>query len=216
MWEKIVLNLLSNAFKFTFEGEIEVCLREIDGFAELSVRDTGVGIPEAELPRLFERFHRIEGQKSRTHEGSGIGLALVLELVKLHEGTLQVESTVGRGTTFTARIPFRAANLPIDQDHARSSLPSTSIKADAFVQEALRWLPDSPAVAEPTVKDIVEPGEIFGLPAGSRVLLADDNADMREYVRRLLGGICEVHTVADGLAALNAVRELRPDLSCPM
>ena len=86
MWEKIVLNLLSNAFKFTFEGEIEVSLREADGFAELSVRDTGVGIPEAELPKLFERFHRIEGQKSRTHEGSGIGLALVQELVKLHGG----------------------------------------------------------------------------------------------------------------------------------
>ena len=212
MWEKIVFNLLSNAFKFTFEGEIEVSLREADGFAELSVRDTGVGILEAELPKLFERFHRIEGQRSRTHEGSGIGLALVQELVKLHAGTLQVESTDGRGTTFTARIPLRAADLPIDRPRAQSSLPSTSISADAFVQEALRWLPDSPAVAEPSVKDIPESGKIPSLPAGSRVLLADDNADMREYVRRLLGGICEVRTVADGLAALKAIREHRPDL----
>ena len=212
MWEKIVLNLLSNAFKFTFEGEIEVCLREVDGFAELSVRDTGVGIPDAEVPKLFERFHRIEGQKSRTHEGSGIGLALVLELVKLHAGTLQVESAIGRGTTFTARIPHGTAHLRVDQIHARPSLPSTSIRADAFVQEAMRWLPDSAAVEGPAVKDISEPGEIFGLPAESCVLLADDNADMREYIRRLLRGFCEVRTVADGLAALKDIREHRPNL----
>jgi PAS domain S-box-containing protein len=212
MWEKIVLNLLSNAFKFTLEGEIEVSLREVDGFAELSVRDSGVGIPEAEVPKLFERFHRIEGQKGRTHEGSGIGLALVLELVKLHAGTLQAESVIGRGTTFTARIPFGAAHLPVDQTGARPSLPSTSIRADAFVQEALRWLPDSAAVEGLPVKDVAEPSEILGLPAGARVLLADDNADMREYIRRLLRGSCQVRTVADGLAALKDIREHRPNL----
>ncbi|MDE2285692.1 MAG: response regulator, partial [Hyphomicrobiales bacterium] len=210
MWEKIVLNLLSNAFKFTFEGEIEVRLRDADGFAEMSVRDTGVGIPEAELPKLFERFRRIEGQRSRTHEGSGIGLALVQELVKLHAGTLRVESTGSGGTTFTVRIPPRAANLPVDRE--QSGLPSTSIRADAFVQEALRWLPDDAAAGEPTVKDIADSGERSSLPAGSRVLVADDNADMREYIRHLLGGSCEVRTVADGLAALKAIREHRPNL----
>jgi signal transduction histidine kinase len=94
MWEKIVLNLLANAFKFTFEGSIEVQLRaSMAGQAvELIVRDTGVGIPESELARVFERFHRVEGQKSRSFEGSGIGLALVQELVKLHGGTIRVES----------------------------------------------------------------------------------------------------------------------------
>ncbi|HET8701461.1 MAG TPA: HAMP domain-containing sensor histidine kinase, partial [Nitrococcus sp.] len=111
MWEKILLNLLSNAFKFTFEGEIAVCLAAVDGAAELTVRDTGVGIPEAELPRLFKRFHRIEGQRSRTYEGSGIGLSLVQELVRLHGGTLRAESTAGQGTGFTVRIPLGAAHL---------------------------------------------------------------------------------------------------------
>ena len=106
MWEKIVLNLLSNAFKFTFEGEIAVRLREAEGQMELSVQDTGVGIPKAELPRLFERFHRIAGQKSRSYEGSGIGLALVQELVKLHGGDIHAESEVGLGTTFTICVPF--------------------------------------------------------------------------------------------------------------
>ena len=93
MWERILLNLLSNAFKFTFEGRIEVLLRPSgNGHVELAVSDTGIGIPEHELPRVFERFHRIEGTRARTHEGSGIGLALVSDLVKLHGGAISAES----------------------------------------------------------------------------------------------------------------------------
>src|SRR5262249_54073205 len=95
MWEKIVLNLISNAFKFTFEGEIEVSLREMEGGVELMVRDTGIGIAADKIPRLFDRFHRVKGARVRSHEGSGIGLALVQELVKLHGGHVRVESEVG-------------------------------------------------------------------------------------------------------------------------
>ena len=86
MWEKIVLNLISNAFKFTFEGEIGVRLEpSLDGSTgKLTILDTGTGIPLEEMPRLFERFHRVEGARGRTQEGTGIGLALVQELVKLH------------------------------------------------------------------------------------------------------------------------------------
>jgi signal transduction histidine kinase/DNA-binding response OmpR family regulator len=210
MWEKIVLNLLSNAFKFTFNGEIEVALRESAGFAVLSIRDTGVGIPEPETARLFERFHRIAGQKSRTHEGSGIGLALVLELVKLHGGTIQVESAVDRGTTFTVRLPFGSAHLPADRVAAQASPASTSARAQAFVQEALRWLPGDDGRRRSAVVD--EAVGQFTPRQASRVLLADDNADMREYVRRLLGGKCEVRTVADGAAALRDMQEHKPDL----
>jgi signal transduction histidine kinase len=212
MWEKIVLNLLSNAFKFTLDGEIEVRLRESGGFAELSVRDTGVGIPANEIPRLFERFHRIEGQRSRTHEGSGIGLALVLELVKLHGGTMEVESAVDCGTTFKVRLPFGSAHLPADRDESRECLVPTSLRADAFVQEVLRWLPDEVGTHSMSFDDFGEPHRAGALRSEGRVLLADDNADMREYVRRLLAGRCEVRTVADGKAALAAIREHRPDL----
>src|SRR6202034_1183503 len=105
MWEKIVLNLLSNAFKYTFEGRIQVSLHESGESALLSVSDTGIGIPAAELPRIFERFHRVEGAKGRSYEGTGIGLALVQELVRLHKGSVTVESEVGRGTVFTVRVP---------------------------------------------------------------------------------------------------------------
>jgi signal transduction histidine kinase len=90
MWEKAVFNLLSNAFKFTFEGEIRVTVGLTDDgrSARLAVSDTGTGIQPHELPRVFERFHRVEGARGRSFEGSGIGLALTQELVKLHGGEI--------------------------------------------------------------------------------------------------------------------------------
>src|SRR5262249_52276010 len=112
MWEKVVLNLLSNALKFTFEGEIAVRLRLAGERAELTVRDTGVGIPEAELPHVFERFHRVRGTRARTHEGTGIGLALVEELVRLHGGRVGVESRIGEGSTFTVTVLCGEVHVP--------------------------------------------------------------------------------------------------------
>jgi signal transduction histidine kinase/CheY-like chemotaxis protein len=212
MWEKIVLNLLSNAFKFTFEGEIAVRLREVDRQIELSVEDTGVGIPKDELPRLFERFHRIAGQKSRSYEGSGIGLALVQELVKLHGGVIRAESEIGLGTTITIRIPFGAAHLPKDRIEAPTSLSSTSIRADAYVEEALHWISDEPASLDLTPGPAHAPIDVPSLREGARIVLADDNADMRGYIRRLLARSCAVEAVADGNEALEAIRTNRPDL----
>src|SRR6185295_1598776 len=115
MWEKIVLNLLSNAFKHTFEGEIAVALRPGGDHAELVVRDTGVGIPAEQLPHVFERFHRVPSARSRTHEGTGIGLALVRELARLHGGTVEVASGEGEGAVFTVRVPFGADHLPAER-----------------------------------------------------------------------------------------------------
>ncbi|HEY7241765.1 MAG TPA: ATP-binding protein, partial [Burkholderiales bacterium] len=198
MWEKIVLNLLSNAFKFTLEGKIGVSLRSASDHFLLKVRDTGAGIPEEELPRAFERFHRIEGVHGRSHEGSGIGLALVQELVKLHGGSIEAESELGRGSTFTVRIPRCAAHLPADRIRAPRGT-STAVRAGAYVDEALSWLPG----AEPTDE---------ARTAGPRVLLADDNADLREYVRRLLAQDYEVEAVSDGIAALAAARANPPAL----
>jgi PAS domain S-box-containing protein len=210
LWEKVVLNLLANAFKFTFEGGITVALREVDGAAQLTVRDTGVGIPAHELPLLFERFHRIEGQKSRTHEGSGIGLALVQELVNLHGGTISVESEINLGTTFSVSVPLGNAHLPRERVTAGPALPSASVGAGAFVQEALRWLPDATDLSREVIDDVEGLPAALGLDA--RVLVADDNADMRDYIRRLLQGGCEVRAVADGGAALKEMRKRRPNL----
>ncbi len=143
MWEKIVLNLLSNAFKYTFEGKILVSLRERSGGVELVVEDTGIGIPAEEIPRLFERFHRVESARGRTHEGSGIGLALVRELVDLHGGEIRASSTLGQGTAFTVRLPRGASHLPPEQIVASRQPRSVASGAMPFVEEALRWLPES-------------------------------------------------------------------------
>ena len=213
MWEKIVLNLLSNAFKFTFDGEIEVRLRQTDEHFVLAVRDTGTGIPAHELPKLFERFHRVAGSHGRTHEGSGIGLALVQELVKLHGGTVSAESEHGKGSTFTVVIPRGRSHLPAEQVGAARTVASTALGATPFVEEALRWLPATGADDAGIIAEAVVP-QPSGPISGERphVLLADDNADMRDYVCRLLAPHYHVEVAPDGEAALAAIARRKPDL----
>jgi signal transduction histidine kinase/DNA-binding response OmpR family regulator len=216
MWEKIVFNLLSNAFKYTFEGEITVTLARSDGAAQLSVRDTGIGIADSELPRIFERFHRIEGARGRTHEGTGIGLALVQELVKLHGGSISAASTVGKETVFTVRVPLGSAHLPPEKIRADRAPASSSVASMVYREEALRWLPDnsdSGALGwRAESAETIVPSELALAARGARVLVADDNADMRDYVRQLLQPYYRVTTVADGEAALAAAREEHHDL----
>lgn len=217
MWEKIVLNLVSNAFKFTFEGQIAVTLRRSeDGkHATLSVGDTGTGIPREELPRLFERFHRVEGARGRSFEGSGIGLALVQELVKLHGGMISVESEIDRGSMFTVAIPFGSLHLPQDRTGGHRNEVSTALRPQAFVEEALRWLPKDAGI-EGAVLDAAVPPALFplspGEPGRPRILLADDNADMRDYVRHLLEGFYEVEALADGEIAFASAQRNSPAL----
>jgi PAS domain S-box-containing protein len=214
MWEKIVLNLLSNAFKFTLAGGITVALARAGGMAELTVADTGTGIAAAELPRLFERFHRVEGARGRSFEGSGIGLALVDELVRLHGGRIAVESEEGRGSVFRVRLPFGAAHLPAERVRMAAEAVGPGGRAHAFAEEALRWLPGGAAGgAGEIIRDVERGGMAAPGGRGGRVLLADDNGDLREYVGRLLEGCgYAVEAVADGQAALAAARARRPDL----
>ena len=219
MWEKIVLNLLSNALKHTFAGEIRVSLRWLGEHAELTVTDSGVGIPESELPHVFDRFYRVRGAQSRTHEGTGVGLALVQELVRAHGGTVHASSVEGKGSVFAVRIPAGSEHLPPERLGVRAASGSTAERAVPYVQEALHWTADqaplpagtdeiSDAVASPEATAVSVPG---GRPR-PRVLLADDNADMRDYVSRLLAVDYDVTAVADGLAALEAARTAPPDL----
>ncbi len=208
MWEKVVLNLLSNAFKFTHAGSIHVSLHPSpDGnAAELSVRDTGIGIGSGDLPRLFERFHRVDGAESRSHEGTGIGLALVDELVRLHGGGISAESELGRGTAFTVRIPFGHAHLPADQVGTAPAASQSAQRVRSYAEEAMRWLPeaDDPGADETGAEPVLAGAD------HPRVLLADDNADMRAYVGRLLAGRYAVEAVADGKAALAAALSGEP------
>lgn len=203
MWEKVVLNLLSNAVKYTFDGEIRV-RTAVDGeHAVVTVSDTGIGIDGTELPRLFERFHRIPSARARSNEGSGIGLALVRELVGMHGGTVAAESTPDAGTTFRIRLPLGTGHLPPEHLAPEPSAGGIAAEtAEPYVQEALRWLPDGEPV----------PDVILAPAAGARVLVADDNADMREYLARLLAEDYAVTAVRDGVEALGAATAEPPDL----
>lgn len=219
MWEKIVFNLLSNAFKFTLQGGVTVSLREHAGMARLSVQDTGTGIPEHELPRMFERFHRIEGAPGRTYEGTGIGLALIQELVRLHGGTIAVSSSFGEGTRFDVDLPFGDAHLPPDRIvQAPEAMADRQRMGAAFVEEALRWLPDTqesvqPATDTDTDTDTGAPAQSDVQPeARPRILVADDNNDMRAYLKSLLEPHADVRAVADGQAAYEMALLDPPDL----
>ncbi len=202
MWEQIVLNLLSNAFKFTLRGGISVRLQEDETSFVLVIADTGVGVPADALPRIFERFHQVKETRGRSHEGSGIGLALVSELVKLHGGTIAVASELGHGTTFTVTIPKGSGHLPVPLvDLPPERAPVTAARADVYVAEALGWLGGVEARSQPSHP-----------PGTPRLLVADDNVDLREHVRRLLSDDYEIDAVADGQAALETARRTRPDL----
>lgn len=207
MWEKIVLNLLSNAFKFTFEGRISVALRaENDQKAvTVTIADTGIGIAPDQLPRLFERFHRIDSARARTHEGSGIGLALVHDLIGLLHGTICVESTPGQGTRFQITLPLGSAHLDPAQIRPHNEASVAGANAGAYVAEAAGWIgvPLTPAMAI----SVAAPA-----PAAERVLIVDDNADMRDYLRRLLQSRWQVEVAADGVEALEAIRQRQPDV----
>jgi signal transduction histidine kinase/FixJ family two-component response regulator len=178
------------------------------------VRDTGVGIPATELPQLFERFHRVKGMRARTHEGSGIGLALVRELVALHGGTIHAESEESVGTAFFVRLPAGSAHLPAEHVRAPTTFAATALGAALFVEEAGRWLPGGAtheAAAERHDLSAETPAGL-GSAAPIRIVLADDNADMREYLRRLLSAQYTIEAVANGTQALAAIRRQRPDL----
>jgi signal transduction histidine kinase len=251
MWEKIVLNLISNAFKFTLTGEIRVSLRWRDGgavgdggdkssssspslssppsspslssppsssFVILEIRDTGIGIPAAEIGHLFERFYRVKGARGRTFEGSGIGLSLVQELVKQHGGTVQVSSVEGEGSCFRVLIPTGCAHLPPERIGVNRRLASTTIGASPYVEEALQWLPQEnegiQAVTSPARREIPFAPTYAHVrsSAASQILLVDDNADMRDYLKQLLSDRWQVETAANGAIALNLIQQQLPDL----
>jgi signal transduction histidine kinase/ActR/RegA family two-component response regulator len=203
MWERIILNLVSNAFKYSKQGEITVSVKQRDTNVEVSVSDTGIGIPANELHKIFNRFYRVDNPGGRSQEGTGIGLAMVKELVKLHHGTITVVSTPGEGSVFTVSIPTGKDHLSSEQVDPSTGIASFTHSA-AFVEEALRWIPST-----------IEKQARAPLPDGrnrSKVLLADDNADMLDYVERLLSEQFDVITARDGEEAYRKTIESRPDL----
>jgi len=198
MWEKILLNLLSNALKFTMTGTIAVSLADTGDRVRLVVTDSGVGVAPDQLPLLFQRFHRAPRTEARSHEGTGIGLALVHELVRLHGGEVGAASEEGRGSTFTVEVPYGTAATG-------SPVASRESSRQAYLDEALQWTPHYPEAPAPS-----HPVRVGG--DGSSVLVVDDNPDMRAYISRLLRPFWAVDTASDGQEALDRVARSRPDL----
>lgn len=209
MWEKIVLNLLSNAFKYTWRGRIDVDLRAEKGGATLRVSDTGVGIPKREIPHMFERFHRVENAGGRTYEGSGIGLSLVHELVRLHGGTVTVVSEEGVGSVFTVHIPGGKDHLPASQVVDDEQRVQNSALAESFLQEARTMLADDwPAEAVQYPQTVHQPDSNDRI----NILVVDDNADMRAYLSRLLTPFFTVRTAVNGADAIRQLEKGLPQL----
>jgi signal transduction histidine kinase len=197
MWEKIILNLVSNAFKYSQKGTIGIETGQTGDMVYATVTDTGIGIAGDQLDKIFNRFHRVENTEGRSQEGTGIGLAMVKELVKLHGGEILVSSELGKGSVFTVRIPSGRQHLPSDRIVESGDRTKGSRHSAAFVQEAAKWLPG---------EEVVQPdGKL-------KILLAEDNADMRDYVQRLLSGQYTVITAADGESAYDKALRHKPEL----
>lgn len=204
MWEKVVFNILSNAFKYTLSGSITLRLFTEKANAILEVEDTGVGIPEKDLPHMFERFHRVENVVGRTYEGTGIGLSLIKELVQLHAGTISVKSKEGKGSTFTVKIPFGKEHLPAGQTF-ETPQELEDIISNAYIEEATSLIENTETKFNGPVRAIKELTK-----ETSTVLVVDDNADMRQYIQSLLEKNFNVITAANGLDALHKIRSEKP------
>jgi CheY-like chemotaxis protein len=232
--QKIVFNIIGNAFKFTLSGEIIVTCRLSDDsrYMLFSVQDSGTGIPSHEITRIFERFHRVHDQQGRSYEGTGIGLALTQELVKLHDGRLEVESTYGQGTKFTVSIRVGNSHIPQDMIYRgpdnEELLAASRGYGHGVVEEAGRWATSTDRHTGGAVdgvelvramstssSDTVAMQANQWLPItsrGCRVLIADDNEDMRRYVKGVLLQFYEVIEAANGQEALSLAVQEKPDL----
>lgn len=210
MWEKVVVNLVANAFKLTVEGTIEVRLRAQDGTACLSVRDSGTGIAKSDLPYLFSRLQPAAMAQAGASDDFGTGLALVSELVQRHNGSIEVHSEPGSGSTFTVLLPLGAEDAS-DQRSAgtgRENAPAAATPRASV--RAVATLPGTPGAAVPANKSVSTATGQAG--AQGRIVIAEDNADFRAYLKLLLEGAgFEVDAHSDGAAALAACMAQAPD-----
>ncbi|OIN56654.1 ATP-binding protein [Arsenicibacter rosenii] len=190
--EKIITNLIANALKFTSAGgSVTVKVSYRDAALVLTVTDTGTGIAPEHLPFIFDRFYQVDASQRRGYEGTGVGLALVRELVRLLDGDIKADSQLGAGTTFTVTLPVQAL-----------SGTEPVAEADAVV------VPVRPESAEPVMATSF-PEEATHQPV---VLIVEDNEDLRTYVRSILNPYYRILEATDGQAGLDQARQAVPDL----
>ena len=203
-FDKVLYNLLSNAMKFTDTGgSIAIKVERAGDYVRIQVKDTGIGIRTEQIPHLFERFRQAEGSVNRSYEGSGLGLALVKELVELHGGQITVESIYKAGTTIAVWVPTGTAHLPLDQ--------ILEVPTEVQPNRAAVELADLEVVDEQNLAVAQSGSESNGgLPT---ILVVDDNSDLRAYVTRILGlSGFKVLTARDGAEGFGITQAKRPRL----
>ena len=233
---KILTNLLSNAFKFTpEEGMITVSINDRPpelfsssfkkqgirdqvrndnnrGSVEIKIRDTGIGIPKEEIPKLFDRFYQVDNSFTKEHEGTGIGLALTKELVELHHGSISVESKIGEWTEFTVKFPLGKNHLRDDEIIAEKEIePSVILNPDEIGMKNLGL--ESPAVTnngEVSLRAPLNDGEENG--DKTIILVVEDNHDMREFIKESLGKGYQIEEAINGEQGVNKAEKIIPDI----
>ena len=197
--EKIFYNLISNAFNFTdSEGEIEVFLNVIDSIVEIRIKDSGIGIPSDRLPHIFDKFYQVDGSATRKHEGTGIGLALVKELVELHSGEIAASSREGKGTEFRITLPLSTA---------QTISASTEIPAIQTADKKPSYNPKAHSATKSTVAEKVE-----GENDKKIILVVEDNYEVREYIKEQLVNNYQIIEAENGKEGLWAAENRLPDL----
>jgi signal transduction histidine kinase len=192
LYERILFNLLSNALKFTPKGgSVEIGLRYDGGLLRLEVKDSGIGISEADLNNLFKKFSQAEASSTRRFEGTGLGLAIVKECAQLLDGTATVQSRLGEGSVFC--VVCRASQAP------------EGVAGEAQVQSAARR--PAPPLLQPAAVPVENP--VSSLP---KLLVAEDNPELAKFIVSLLSGLCQVRVCTDGEEALREARAWIPDL----
>ncbi|RIB16859.1 hypothetical protein C2G38_2188831 [Gigaspora rosea] len=243
MYETIVFNLCSNALKHTWNGRITISLyldyKDKKKMIVLEVSDTGVGIPELALPNIFQRFYRTESQRSRSHEGTGIGLALVKELMTCHGGDITVTSAVNKGTTFKCWFLIGCEHLPKNKIHFNNVENPINYDQELYtnrqlyLEESSQWIKNSTFEVQNDMMDkllnedqnmninkmLSEDITLYSSTDDSinkrkhQVLLVDDNNDMRDYLADILREF-DVYRACDGQDAIQVLKKLKrlPDL----
>ena len=199
--ENVLINLMSNALKFTNEGgevnvKVELKVKEFTyRTLEITVADNGIGIDSSKLRKIFDRFYHVDGANETQVAGSGIGLAFVHSLVKLHKGTIGVESTVGKGAVFTVQLPVSRKAYNDDE---------ILIGADQYIPHVTLADDMKPT---PVLRDEVE-----RLSSNPTILVIDDNRELLEFISETLANDYKVVTAIDGTQGMEKVEESLPDL----
>ncbi len=212
-FDKVVYNLLSNAMKFTPQnGNITVRVLSAGSGCILQVEDTGIGIAQEQIPYLFERFRQAEGSENRSYEGTGLGLALVKELVEVHGGQVTVDSVYGSGTNFTISLQSGSAHLNPEQVVEEES--KINISRAAVELADLELIESTDSHTENILQELLPPNlDRSKAGKGQLVLVVDDNPDMRAYVSSILSANgYQVKTARNGSEGFHVAKEFLPNL----